>query len=463
MKDPFDFKGYWWLPNEEENKLPGTLVYSQENGATLELLGAFDLQKFEPIKQIPIILGVNRQGTPFTLYNCIVTSWTVPMDGLGGGEYFAHFVFEGVHFEAKEKIKFNKLLGSYTDLDAWINIYGFEIDTDMSDNKNVSNIKYEKPKAQFFTIEDTLDVGIGFSSHGPNHSIVQTEVTISQVAYLIVKSNNEDIEFDELFKKLNTFTYLLQFAIQRIPYPISIIGLSKENSREGNNGNKYYPEIKIYYKPIEPIQSQQKKIPQEFLYTFGDLSGDQIINWFKSFDKYETIIHLYRSLYFSNRLFIDTKFLSIAQSLESLHSILFDNQYQSKKMFNEQKKRVLNSIPEDLIEWVEGALREANYKRFQQKIYELLFNKREITDRYVDDLELFSKRVTDTRNEFVHHNKKKLTFQNEELPSAISKLTITFELYLLMIIGFSDDKAKELLEPKLRSFLTGFTHLRTTK
>jgi len=42
MQSPFELKGYWWLPHSEENKLPGTLIYSQEDGATLELAGVFD-------------------------------------------------------------------------------------------------------------------------------------------------------------------------------------------------------------------------------------------------------------------------------------------------------------------------------------------------------------------------------------------------------------------------------------
>ncbi|MBW7941599.1 MAG: hypothetical protein H3C64_04190 [Candidatus Kuenenia stuttgartiensis] len=463
MQSPFELKGYWWLPDSEENKLPGTLTYSQEDGADLELVGVFDSKKLEPIQQLPIILGVTQQGKSITLYKCIISSWAYPLVGLGGGKYLVHFVFEGVHFEAEEKIRFNQLCGSYTDLDAWVDIYGFAIEVDTADSKFVSKIRYEKPMSQFFDVGETFEVGIGFSSRGPNHTIIQTEVTISQSAYLVVKSKNGDIQFDDLFKQLNIFAYLLQFAIQRIPYPMSVFGFSKENPQELGEGKIHYPEINIFYTPIEPIVSRKQKLPQEFLYTFKDLSGDQISAWFTSFDKYETIIHLYRSLFYSNRLFIDTKFLNIAQSLESLHSILFDGQYLSHDKFVEQKERVLSAVPAELTEWVEGALSNANYKRFRQKIFELLDNKKETSGRFVDDMELFAKRVTNTRNEFVHHNERKLTFQKEELPSIIYVLTMIFELYLLGIIGFSDEKVKELLEPKIQAHLTGWKHLRTIK
>lgn len=44
MQNPFELKGYWWLPNLEENKLPGTLTFSQEEGGFLEIVGVFSTE-----------------------------------------------------------------------------------------------------------------------------------------------------------------------------------------------------------------------------------------------------------------------------------------------------------------------------------------------------------------------------------------------------------------------------------
>lgn len=463
MQNPFELKGYWWLPGLEGSKLSGTLTYSQEDGATLELEGMFDSDKSNPEQNVPIMLGITQQGKPITLYKCIISSWAYPLNGLGRGKYRALFIFEGVHFKAEENIKFSQLFGGYTDLDAWVDVYGFTIEMADADNKLVSNVRYEQPTSQLFDIGENYEVGIDFSSRGPNYSIIQTEVTISQCANLVVKSKNGDSQFDDLFKQLNIFTYLLQFAIQRIPFCVSLSGFSEENVQEYAEGKTYHPEISIFYTPIEPIVNQKQRIPQEFLFTLKDLSDDQISTWFKSFDQYETIIHLYRSLFYNNRLFIDTKFLAIAQALESLHSSLFGGQYLPNDQFVRQKERVLNTVPPDLTEWVEAALSNANYKRFRQKIFELLKNKSEIVRRFVDDMELLAERVTHTRNEFVHLSKHKKTFKIEELPSEINKLTIVLELYLLEIMGFSNEKVKELIEPKIQTQRTGWKHLRTFK
>ena len=55
----FSVLGHWWLPENSENKIPGTLKY--ENGRIrVELLGTFEpnvfLQSGEPAK-LPVING----------------------------------------------------------------------------------------------------------------------------------------------------------------------------------------------------------------------------------------------------------------------------------------------------------------------------------------------------------------------------------------------------------------------
>jgi hypothetical protein len=466
MKDPFEYKGYWWLPDAENNKLPGTLSFSQENGAHLEIVGVLGLQlipeQSDRIVQPMIILGITQEGKPITLYQCIYNSWTIPIGGLGGAKFRVHVVFEGVHFETEEKIRFHELYGGYTDLDSWVNINGFTIEREVNEEKSVSTINYKKPPAQFFDVGGNFEVGIAFSSQGPNWSMVQTEVTILQHTYLVVKSKTGDISFETLFAQLNTFSYLLQAAVQRVIYPITVFGFSEENIQKRDGQEPYYPEINIYYEPIEALVNQESKLPFEMLFTFKDLNANQIKIWFGAFERYQTVFHLYRALFYRDRLFIDSKFLNMAQALESLHSILFCNEYLPHDEFVIQKEKVLQAIPEELNEWVATALESANYKRFRLKIYELLKNKKKILGECIGDIDLFAKRVRDTRNEFVHHSKMKWTFQQgRELVNAIEVMKMVFEAYLLELIGFSEEKVQELLKPKIQSYLTGWKHLRS--
>ena len=457
MENAIEIKGYWWLPKSKRNKLLGTLIFSQEDGASLEVVGLFRKEKIDinKVEEPIIILGITQGGKPITLYKCLPTKLTYTLigSGLDINKYYAHFIFEGVHFHSENEIKFNKLYGSYTDLNAWIGIHGFVIERNYADNQLTSNIKYEEPKSQFFDINDSFQVGIGFLTEGPNYSIVQTNIKISQQSYLIVKSKNADIEFNNIFDQLNTFSDLLQIATQQIPYPISIFGLSEANVEKINKKEKYYPKINIYYRPIETPVNRKEKLPKEMVFTYSDLEVEQINNWFSSFNKYKTVFDLYRSLFYNNRLFTETRFINIAQALESLHSIMFDNQYLSDAVFKKQKERVLEVVPNDLSEWVETALSSANYKRFSLKISELIDKKSNILSQCIGETKEFVKRVRDTRNEFVHQHPLRWTFTKKELPSAINLLIMLFETYLLEILGFSDEKIQKLLEQKVEKYL----------
>ncbi len=456
MLEPIEITGNWWLSDDQNNKLYGTLTYSQETGSILELVGVFSSKQTKRFQQPKIILGITHKGEHVTLHHCHYKAVTYPVVGVGIGssKYRGCYTFVGVHFEKEADILFNQVFGNYTDLDAWVDIFGFTIERSTEEDQYKTIVEYKKPEAQFVQISDEYEIGISFSSHGPNWAAIQTEVKITQCAYLIAKSKKGDVPFEELFNLLNRFTYLHQIGVQRINYPIDVFGFTGANAENIEGGKKHYPEVKIYFPPIEAYVERRAMLAQEMLFTYKDLDNTHIENWFNSFDEYATVIHLYRSLYYSNRLFIETRFLNMAQALESLHSILFENRNLSKLEFEERRQKVLNTIPGDLKEWVKDALKSANYKRLRLKIFELLENKSHLFSRCIQDNDEFAKRVIDTRNEFVHHNDKKHSFRGgEELVSAIYLMRYLFEAYILEIIGFSDDSVKKIFKDRIKKYL----------
>lgn len=455
MLEPIVFKGNWWLPSNPKEQLSGSLTFSQDDGAILELVGVFRTDKSPKIEQPKIILGFTQEGKIITLHDCSYTSVAFPLIGLGGARYRIKFVFENVHFNSEEDIRFNQLCGGFTDLDAWVNIHGFSIEHNITEKEYEFTIKYIKPKARFVRIEDGNEIGIGFSSHGPVRSIVQSEVKILQKTYLVIKSNNGDLPFEYIHVLLSKFSHLFQIAIQRIAYPITIFGFTKANVEERDGQEPYYPEVKIYYQPVEAYSEKKALIPQDMLFTFDDLDENLIKNWFKYYDQYQAPIHLHRSLYYSSRLFIETRFLNIAQALESLHGILFDNQYIPAEEFRKRRDILLETTPDELKDWINEILAGANYKRFRLKILELIKKKEHLFSECILDKERFVQHIRDTRNEFVHQSKQKWTLRNkEELASAIYLLSYLFESYMLEIIGFSDEKATQLFKPRIKKYLS---------
>ena len=71
------FKGYWWLPDNPNNKVAGVLTYTPGERMCLELLGGFENAQGEYIglfdeenKSIPLIYGKDSNAKEITLVDC---------------------------------------------------------------------------------------------------------------------------------------------------------------------------------------------------------------------------------------------------------------------------------------------------------------------------------------------------------------------------------------------------------
>ncbi|MBX3046090.1 MAG: hypothetical protein KF698_03745 [Anaerolineales bacterium] len=457
MKDSIEIKGLWWLPEDDNIQLPGTLSFSQQNGAILEIIGTFRDPFSNQRQDAAVILGMSQDGKQITLHRCIPMSWSAPVMSLGAAKYRAHLVFEGVHFEAEESACFSMLTAAYSDLDAWVDIYGFTIDyLHAKDAAFEAHVNYKKPSSILFDIRNDFQAGVSFAVSGPAMLSVQKEAIIRQEAYLFIKTaNDDDVPFKDLFDLLNQFSYLHQLAVQRMNYPIRIKGTSKSNTQLLSDGTTYYPDIHIYFQPIEPFVQRQDKYAHEMLFTFKDLEDENLKAWFAAFPDYATMIHLYRSLFYTDRLFIDTRFLHITQALESLHGILFDGRYLSEEEFRRRRELALAPLADDLRDWVSLALGNANYKRLRLKIAELLGPKFHLFEGCVEDVDNFVKRVVATRNSFVHHNESSDAFAHgEELVAAINLLTYLFEAYILELLQLPEARIKELYKSRVQRHLS---------
>lgn len=464
MEKNIKVTGAWWLPDSPRKRINGTLTFSPETGCELEIYGVFNEKQRGCLPEQPtIILGISQEKKPITLYRCINTELSYPFFSLGASKYFAHFMFEGIHFKNESEICFHQLNIDYLNADSWIGISGFKFVFDENEDKITYKIEYSNPSEIIIPINDSLDVGIGFSCIGPSLSHIQSEVTINQKSILFARSKKGDISFEDLDHKLQIFCDLFQISIQRIPQVISFFGFSTKLSINSGKDKKYLP-IEIYYQPIEYTKNCKKISQQEMLFIYKDLDIDQIKIWVENFFEIQTFFALYRSLFFRDHLFVETRFINISQALESAHSLLFENNFMPKKEFENRILKVLNLLQEEDRLWIKTIFSNANEKRFKQRIIELLNLYSYIFSDYIPDSNVFACKVRDTRNSFIHQSKPKYCIQDKlELHKTIELMKMIFESFLLDRIGFSNDKIKELMQPKLDTFATGWKHLRSIR
>jgi len=146
--DELTFRGLFWLPDEPEQKLAGTLDFSQER-IELDLLGAFnDAGLTLGLEPRARILGHSADGKALTLERCQASNWQFNTAGLSTTTYRPSYVLVGAWFEKDEEIAFDELLLRYSDLDEWAAVSGFDI-TLSSEQENVSaiDVAYRPPES----------------------------------------------------------------------------------------------------------------------------------------------------------------------------------------------------------------------------------------------------------------------------------------------------------------------------
>ncbi len=178
MIERFEYRGMWWLPQFPKKKTSGTLTFTPERGAILDLDGSLadgglarrDLEEFD------IVLGISLDNKDITLVRCFVVRWSVSLPPRivpppQRSSLYVSEVFVGVHFNKLDDIKFKRVSVRYSYLDEWVGVSGFDIEyTDRG-----VNVKYEQKSPIESWINADYKLSIGFAYEGPTSTFVQKE------------------------------------------------------------------------------------------------------------------------------------------------------------------------------------------------------------------------------------------------------------------------------------------------
>lgn len=315
MQKEFEMKGYWWLPEDPENKIQGTLKYQPNEGIHLETLGFFgDIQSSIRPNEYDIILGVNLNNKPITLVNCFQTGPSFRFPGFQEGNYFSHLLLIGDHFCRSEDIRFKEVYARFTYIDEWINIYGFNIEINPTNPRNYS-INYNLPHEIIANISEECSVSLYFTCNFNVPLIVKKELNPKQMAYFRIKYS--ELEHYKKFLKLqHLFQDLLTLATGERSFPLEVFGVNSENGEK----------IDFYYNPISKIDSPKEVFPHEMIFTFSEISKfEEIIkNWFEKAEILRPVYILYFATRYHSFLYLENRFLNLIQALETYHSRVCD-------------------------------------------------------------------------------------------------------------------------------------------
>lgn len=346
--DSFEKNGIWFLPENRDVKIPGTLTFSSNQKPRLNLvgqLGSFDIQeRLEKDIEYPIIQGdlIDKAGKSEQITLCKCYQKKELKTGIQTSELYPEYIIKGYHFASLDEIKFKEVSVQYNYLEKWVNLPN--IKTDCINNKKINcyqqfyePIEVSKLNNFSITIIDQI-----------NYKSKSTEVLIKEQKKILIKSEKPEkiLKFRDIIDLIQEF---LTFACGQIILPCKVQpSIDQSQKKEG-----HFP-IEIFYQVTSPLIDQSSFNAHNILFKFTDIreySHKILNNWQKIQQELTSIIQLYLRLHYVPVRHTNDLFLTLAQAIEGFHRIYYEGKYCDDNTFNKIKEELTKTFRLELTKY----------------------------------------------------------------------------------------------------------------
>lgn len=448
MISEFKHRGIWWLPDNEDVKIDGTLHFNPKEDPRLELTGSFtDVKDIMKISRWEIVLGFTVTGKKVTLLNCISTGTHLHMPGIPTSEIIPMVIFLGSHFPSIDQILFDSILVKYSLMDEWLGVSGFQITHSQGEIK--TTITYQLPKPIESVINDNLSISIFFNVTSPLGAT--TEAKISQISEFQIKPS-EPQNFD-YYQNLNQSLHnLLTLATLKRVHPVFI---------KGTLAGEKIDKIDVVYKNIFYYPDDSKlRSPFDLLFSYAhvkDRFDDFLRRWFETSELFKPVHNLYFGTIHSPKMYMEHKFLSLCQAIEAYHRRVSSGVYQSRDNFMKDiYPCLIDAIPDDTDknykESIKARLKYLNEFSLRKRLSEIIETHEEVISTLISKPKNIISQIVDTRNFFTHYDDelKEQSLDSNKLYMASERLKFILEVCFLFQLGFSDEEIKSLIDKTQR-------------
>lgn len=419
--ETIQYDGIWWLPGKKRKKIHGSLNISCKGESYLNLVSPIEENNHNG-DEYELVFGFSNNGRAISLQYCLVNESPAVYPGLktqrisAENVYITHS-FLGVkckHYDPA--VKTGKIFVQFTYLNDWLELPLFKLDVGKTDdNRNVYKITHTSPveyeiNFNIKEIKGKLKICYGFGENGYRYDS-STKIFAEHYFESGLKIEiNQTLNIDEWYDYI--INPIREFLILATLKPNWISGLSTFHIINGTE-----VPIEIYSRQTVTSRLNRKKLcSHKMLFCFESVKKDisQILNnWFDLCHEFGYIFSAYFSTIQSNNMYLEHKFLSLAQMLEAYHRIL-----NPSKKFN----------------YVEKGQKKVKKWTFRLRLGDLLNSLmcEEMSDIICDE-NCFLDTVRDTRNYLTHlddTNKNNIA-KGQELLTIIDQLSALIQTLIL--------------------------------
>jgi hypothetical protein len=446
MFDKFEIEGQWWLPDEPDRQIQGTLIFSSHEGPSLELQGSFEDVSFtKPArKRDPLIILGLSNNEPVTLYK----AYGGPVSASPSGKYskskfLAMVVLRGAHFDTPESILFKQLAISLDHIGVWAVPAG--IVPDIQVGQNAWLISYKRGDIELYS-SNTQRFYISIDAPW---RFTQRDAHIFQEAAIRLEFEEEQ-PWDRCERIILTLSRFFSLACLEPVLPSGIVAWTENALQEALETSNSSP-VKVSYQ-ITDIETKPSAISSHSML----FNLEHVVDWIKDmfsawFDSPE--LQQAFSFFFAQRnipyMCSEYSFFAMVQTLESYHRLRFNNSKIPSNVFKHMVERITSSCPEEYRDWLKEKIRYTNEVTFRRRI-------EDVTSSISDVIDITGKTwyqgfvngVRDTRNALVHPEeaKKKRMPSPQELRDMTERLAGILEIALLKELKLPLIEIKKLVE-----------------
>lgn len=448
IEEEYKKTGYFWLPEKEENKIPGILSIYDGGRIELEIVGHFDesIKSLNGDDDLSRIIGHVEKDGLVTLDNCFYTKKNFSFGGISKSTILVNKVLSGEAWDKGEAVTFNTFSFSVDCLDEWVGISGINVDNDWENR--TAKISYNPPEEISIVLDNEMQLKICFAYTLPGFPSL-TEAKITQRAYFRLESEGlRDLsDFTSIAFKI---TNLMCFAMDEIVTINNVSATSSEIQRDGGDNKTYPVPISIYYQSIPFSERFPKKSWHEMLFKFSAIKTNtqQVFNnWLRAYEYLSPALGLYFSTKAGAHKYLDGKFLALAQGLETYHRRTSSETLMDKDSYEHLVSEVLKGCPEEYLDWLKDRLMHGNEINLGKRIKNIIEPFKDHLGTSKERSKLIRKIVV-TRNYLTHYSDSlhDEAAKGRDLWVLCLKMEVIFNLHFLKVIGFTDEEINGVVE-----------------
>lgn len=442
MEKSTAYIGEWWLPDNEKNRIGGTLTIIENKNFELQLVGDFSVDE----KEIDCILGYATKTTENNRNSFIL--------------YRTHQLSTASIGFIKSKYSVYRLLQTSSGNEKIISHFSGcnIISKNFAKIHNLTNIKKKSEDNLQFNIQtgelkkfplfENLHKSISFNV-GLNYKIDRDEISIKDISSIKI-NYKQVVEISEIDIDRKIIDAFFTIITDNPTYSDDILLYD-------NLENKSFAKIPFQLKEKNNLFTSKfnTALDYEVLFKLEELcKNDYLLKFYNFFTRNELIMGYFIDNKFNENLQIENRFLNIISALE-IYSRSIQPDRKIKESYQIIRNRILDNCSKNDKAWLDKRLKETIQLKLEDRFLNLL-------NKFLPDYESFLlvdlDKIIETRHKLVHlkvKNPEKVIIDDIELFKLCNKLEILFSKIVLTECGFNIKQTKEAFNKLIenRSYL----------